>query len=418
MMTNARMKIRGKLPEEPEIPSHVPLELVMEPMAWDDTTTDADAFSITERALDELPPIFFSPRPRYGVSPPAWVVTHHADIRRVYERGELYSTKGAAGFNQLVGETFPMIPLGIDPPLHGKYRMFLNPKFSPRAIADMETAIQKSINDLIDGFVDKGSCDAAYEFGRVYPVQVFLDLMGFPQNKLEDFLSWGYAILHTFGDIEKIQWGMGNAINWLREFVEETRGKPSDSLTSYIVHGEIDGRPLTDDEIIGTLTFLWLGGLDTVAATTALMFRRLAMQPELQQQLRDNPDLINNAVEEFLRMAPLVNSARLVKQDHEIRGIQIKAGDWIICANNVGNFDPEQFPDPREVRFDRASNRHFSFAGGPHLCLGIHLARRELRIALGEFLRRVPPFTLAPDAPREAFPGLIAAPRVPIVWTV
>ena len=167
---------------------------------------------------------------------------------------------------------------------------------------------------------------------------------------------------------------------------------------------------------MGTVTFLWIGGLDTVAATTALMFRRLALEPELQRTLRANPDLINNAVEEFLRTEPLVNSARLVIKDHEVRGVQIKKGDYILCANNVGNFDPAQFDDPRSVRFDRRVNRHFSFAGGPHLCLGVHLARRELRIALGEFLRRVPFFQIAPGETCKAYPGLIAAPSVPLVW--
>lgn len=416
--TQHSVKVRGRLPEEPPIPGHVPPELVMEPLDWDEPNTFVDPFAVTERAIDELPPIFFSPRPRPGVCAAPWVVTRYADIRNVYENGDLYSTKGAAGFNQLAGETFPMIPLGIDAPDHGKYRTFLNPRFSPRTVNELEVSIRATINDLIDGFIDKGQCDAAYDFGRLYPVRVFLNLMGFPQEKLEDFLAWEYAILHSFGNVEKIRWGIGSAIQWLREFVAHTRANPSDSLTSYIVHGEIEGKPLTDDEIMGTVTFLWLGGLDTVAATTALMIRRLALQPELQQRLRENPESINRAVEEFLRVSPLVNSARLVKQDHEIQGVKIKAGDWVMCANNIGNFDPEQFEQPREVRFDRAVNRHFSFAGGPHMCLGIHLARRELRIALGELLRRVPPFEMAPDATLTAYPGLIAAPRVPIVWRV
>lgn len=415
VVNETRTRVRGRLETEPEIPVHVPAELVMEPVNWDKPNSLVDPFSVTSNVIDELPPIFFSPRPRPGVCSPPWVVTRYEDIRSVYERGERYSTQGAASFNQLVGETFPMIPLGIDAPDHGKYRTFLNPRFSPRTVNALDDSIRHSVNELIDGFVDQGSCDAAYDFGRLYPVKVFLDLMGFPHDKLEDFLAWEYAILHSFGDVDKIKWGIGNAISWLRGFVDETRGNPSDGLGSYIVHGEIDGKPLTEDEIMGMMTFLWLGGLDTVAATTALMFRRLALEPQLQQTLRDNPDLINSAAEEFVRMAPLVNSARLVIEDHEIHGVQIKRGDWVMCANNVGNFDPAQFDGAREVRLDRKVNRHFSFAGGPHMCLGIHLARRELRIALGEFLRRVPPFR-AGKPEIQAYPGLIAAPRVPLVW--
>jgi cytochrome P450 len=206
------------------------------------------------------------------------------------------------------------------------------------------------------------------------------------------------------------------ALGFLREFIEQVRREPRSELGSAIVHGQIDGRPLTEEEIIGTMFFLWVGGLDTVAATTSLMFRRLALQPELQQQLRDRPELIPEAIEEFMRVQPLVNSARLIKEDHEIRGVKVRKGDWIQCYNAAGNFDPEEFDNPREVRLDRTPNRHFTLAGGPHRCLGSHLARRELRIALGEFLRRVPPFRLKPGADLTVFPGLIAAPHVPVVW--
>jgi cytochrome P450 len=280
----------------------------------------------------------------------------------------------------------------------------------------MEPKIRATINELIDNFAGTNEADLAYDFGRIYPVRVFMDLMGFPNAKFEEFLQWEYAILHSGGDLERVKWGIGSALAYLRSFIEEMRATPSDNLTSHIVHGQVEGRPLTEDEIIGTVAFLWLGGLDTVAATTALMLRRLAMNPTLQQTLRDKPELIPEAIEEFLRVQPLVNSSRLVKADHVIRGVQIKKGDQIMCYNTIGNFDPAEFPDPREVRFDRPSNRHFTLAGGPHRCLGSHLARRELRIALNELLRRIPPFKMKPTADLAAYPGLMAAAHVNVVW--
>jgi cytochrome P450 len=243
-----------------------------------------------------------------------------------------------------------------------------------------------------------------------------MDLMGFPAERFEEFLSWEYAILHSHGDLEKVRWGIGSAIAYLRSFIEEMRSRPAHNLTSHIVHGEVEGRPLTEDEIIGTVAFLWLGGLDTVAATSSLMFRRMALQPDLQARLRQAPELMADAIEEFLRLQPLVNSNRLVKQDHEIRGVKIKAGDHITCFNTAGNFDPTEFENPREFRLDRPSNRHFTLAGGPHRCLGSHLARRELRIATSEFLRRIPQFQIKPGADRTAYPGLIAVSRLPLVW--
>jgi cytochrome P450 len=399
------------------VPAHVPPALVYDIRRYGAPNTLDDPFSVTANVFDELPPVAYTPHGTPGLYSGAWVVSRYEDIREVYQNDKLYSTKGAADFVSLVGETFRMIPLALDPPEHASYRLLLNSWFSPKSINAMEPAIRATITGLIDTFVDKGACDVAYDYARIYPVRVFLDLMGFPQDMMDDFLQWEYAILHSYGDVPKMQWGIGSAIKYLRGFMAQVKANPDSKLASHIVHGQVDGRPMNDDEIIGTLTFLWLGGLDTVAATTALALRHLALDHQLQQKLRDQPQLISEAVEEFLRMQPLVNSTRLVKEDHEIRGVRIRKGEHIMCFNSAGNFDPDEFDDPRAFRLDRASNRHFTLAGGPHRCLGSHLARRELKIALEEFLRRIPTFSLKPGADRTAYPGLIAAPRVPVVWS-
>ncbi len=401
----------------PDIPPHVPPSLVRE-LDYLDSNTRIDPFDATKDIYEELPPIFFSPLNNPPLYKGIWVVIRQEDIRQVYQNTELYSSEGVAGFQTMVGETFRMIPVAIDPPEHGKYRTFLNPWFSPKTVSDLEPNIRATISELIDGFIDEGGCDLAYDFGRIYPVRVFLEMMGFPFEKFEDFLLWEYAMLHSPGDPEKMKWGIRGALSFIRRFIAEVRERPNDKLASAIVHGEIEGRPLTEDEIIGILFFLWIGGLDTVAATTSLIFRRLAVEPHLQDQLRARPELIPDAIEEFLRVQPILNSHRLVKKDHEIHGVKIKKGDRILAYNAAGNFDPLEFENPREVRFDRPTNRHFTLAGGPHRCLGSHLARRELRLAVGEVLRRVPPFRLAPGADMKVWPGLVAAQRLPIVWDV
>ncbi|MBV9995855.1 MAG: cytochrome P450 [Caulobacteraceae bacterium] len=405
-----------KLKSGSELPSHVPLHLVREVSGFLVPNKLSDPYSPSLEVFETYPRIFFTPEFVPSLYDGAWVVTHYEDIREVYQNDELYSTADAAGFQRLVGETFRMIPLAVDPPEHGKYRILLNPWFSPKAITELEPKIKATINGLIDQFATGGACDVAYDYGRIYPVRVFMDLMGFPPERLEEFLAWEYAILHAYGDVERMKWGIGSAIRYLRSFIEEMRRAPADNLTSHIVHGQVDGRPLTEDEIIGTVSFLWLGGLDTVAATTALMFRRLALDPGLQDRLRTSPELIPDAIEEFLRVQPLVNSTRLVKKDHEVHGVKVKRGDHIMCYNATGNFDPSEFESPREFRLDRSSNRHFTLAGGPHRCLGSHLARRELRLALGEFLRRIPSFQMKPGADLTAHPGLMAVPRLPLVW--
>ena len=413
--TTSNVMTRPPPPDRP-LPPHVPAGLLKDLWDYQDANTRLNPFDATRNIYEELPPIFYTHSRFARLFEGAWVVTRYEDCREVYQNAELYSTADAANFQELIGETWPMIPLAIDPPDHGKYRVLLNPWFSPRAITEMEPRIRGTINELIDSFIHKGECDVSYDFGRLYPVRVFMDLMGFPREMLEDFLQWEYALLHSNGDLEKMTWGIGSALKYVRSFIQEMRENPQNNLTSHIVHGQVDGRPVTDEEIDGTVLFLWVGGLDTVAASSSLMFRRMGKDLDLQRRLRANPELIPEAIEEFLRMQPLVNSTRLVKQDHEFHGQTIKAGDHIMAFNAAGNFDPREFDEPWEFKLDRPSNRHFTLAGGPHRCLGSHLARRELRIAVSEFLRRIPEFKLKPGEEVMATPGLIAVPKLPIVW--
>jgi cytochrome P450 len=400
------------------IPDHVPPELVLDYEDALGPTTLEDPYAPARDIAKTHPPVFYAKLRHTAFGGGMWVCTRHEDQREVYQNTERYGSEGLFPFTALIGETFKVLPITADPPEHDKYRMLLNPWFSPKAVTALETKIYGIVNQLIDGFEAKGECDVAYDFGRIYPVKVFMDLMGFPDERFEDFLSWGLAMLHEMGNIERVKWGASSALAYLRSFIEEVKKNPGDNLTSRIVHGQVEGRPLTEDEIIGIVFFLWTGGLDTVAATSALMFRRLGLDPELQQQLRDNPELHTEAIEEFLRMYPTVNSARNAKVDHELHGVKIKKGDRVACLVAAGNYDPAEFADPVSFQAERSPNRHLTFVAGPHRCLGSHLARRELRIALGEFLRRIPPFRIKPGADRTAVPGLIAMKHLPLVWDV
>lgn len=399
------------------VPAHVPPELVFEPN-YEEPNQLFDPFIVTKDIYKDLPPIFYWPRPSPGRYDGTWVVTHHSDIADVFQNDSVFSAQDAANFQGTVGETFKTLPQSVDAPVHGPYRKFLSTWFTPKVINEQDDQIGKVINDLIDSFIDKGECDAAYDYSRPYPVSIFLNLMGFPEDRVEDFLEWEYAILADKRKIDDIRWGARHAVDYLREFIEEVRQKPNDKLASAIVHGKIDGKPLNDDEIIGMLFMLFLAGLDTVSATSSLIFRRLALDTELQQKLRDNPELIPGAIDELLRMLPVVNASRMATRDYEIRGTQIKAGDFVMCYAMAGNFDPDVFRDPRETIIGRMPNRHFSFGSGAHLCLGQHLARRELRMGVSEFLRRVPPFKMKEGADLTVYPGQIAAREVPIVWDV
>jgi cytochrome P450 len=347
-----------------------------------------------------------------------WVVTHYEDIDRVYTDNEHFSNKGTAEFQALIGETFRSIPLAIDPPEHSKYRMFLWPYFSPARITrDLEPMIRRTVVEMIEAIAPRGEVDIAWDFARVFPVRIFMGLMGFPKAMFDDFLEWEWNILHS-GSLEKMQWALRNVLDFLRGFIAEKEKHPDEFLTSTIVHGRIDGKPLTEDEKIGIVWFLWLGGLDTVAATISQMFRRMALQPEIQTMIREHPEWINSAVEEFLRTQPILSSARRATKDFEWHGMRIKAGDGFSCLNPAGNFDPTRFANPRRFDPTRKANRHFTFVGGVHTCLGAHLARRELRLLLEEWFKRIPEFRVKPGADSTVFPGLLSIRNLPLVWDV
>jgi cytochrome P450 len=364
-----------------------------------------------------VPRLLYSPYPFGDKTVGTWCVAHYADIKRVYEDNEHFSTQGVAQFQRLADETFPSIPLGIDPPDHGRYRRFLNGHFTPVALKALEPQVRQLASEMIASFANNGEVDIAYDFGRVYPVRVVLDLMGLPFAMFEQFLAWEWEILHS-RDHQRMGNAVREVIAYLREFIAEKQAQPDEKLGSYIANGEIDGRPLEPDEVIGMTWFLWLGGLDTVASTISQMFRRMALDQDLQARLRAEPELHHRAVEEFLRTQPLVNSFRLVKQDLEWDGVTIKAGDYITCLNSSGNFDPAQFPDPRRFDPARNANRHYTFVGGVHICLGAHLARRELRILLDEFFRQIPTFSVKPGADTTVTPGLLSIRHLPIRWDV
>ena len=412
--------------DAPPVPAHVPAELVLDTRFANghgaNDLVDPYLPAATLLSLD-VPRIHYFPWPSSGNQHGAWVVTHYEDIRRVYEDNELFSSRGVAQFQMLAGESWPSIPLGIDPPDHGKYRKFLNPWFTPMAMRKLEPRIRATIGGMIDTFAHAGEVDVSYDFGRVFPVRVFLDLMGFPFAMFDQFLSWEWDILHE-PEIATKAAAVQGVLGYLRGFIAEKQAAPDDTLGSYIANGRFTddqgvNRSLTPEEVLGMTWFLWLGGLDTVASTVSQMFRRMALDQDLQARLRGDHALIHGAVEEFLRMQPLVNSGRMLKRDLEWHGVRMKAGDWVTCYNSVGNFDPEQFEHPREFDPARKANRHFTLAGGVHLCLGAHLARRELRVLLEEWFQRIPePFGVKAGADTTAAPGLLSIRNLPLVWPV
>lgn len=319
----------------------------------------------------------------------------------------------------------PLLPLEVDPPVHTGYRRILNPQFVPREIEKMAPDVRRRVGDLLDTFADRGSCDFHEEFATPLPSGIFLTLMGLPEEDLPQFFQWRDNTIRPdveAGDVEgaaRIRQETAHAVSdYFRQRIAERRAEPDDTLLSKIVHAQIDGRPLDEAELLGISHLLLLGGLDTVTATLDCMIEYLATHPEQRQRLVDDPGSIPNAIEELLRwLTPVMVVPRAAAQDLMMGDVEIKKGDGVTLVLGAANGDEAEFAAD-EVDFDREPNKHLAFGGGHHLCLGAHLARMELRIALEELHARIPDYRLADGADVHFSTGIRQAHSLPLVWDV
>jgi cytochrome P450 len=299
----------------------------------------------------------------------------------------------------------PMIPLQIDPPDHKKYRKLLDPLFNPRKMAAMEDEVAVLVNELIDRFISRGEVDFAKEFSIPFPSQVFLTLLGLPMEELDTFLVMKDGIIrpdHVTGELygtEPViayqQKTADSVYEYFEQVLDEREIERKDDLLSHFLDVEVEGHRLTREDILDICFLFLIAGLDTVTSTLDCMFAYLAQHPEQRQQLVDDPSLIPSAIEELLRWeTPVMGVARVAIQDTELGGCPIHKGDQVMIMLGSANTDGAEFEDPDVVRFDREVNRHLAFGGGIHRCLGSHLARMELRVALREWHRRIPEYSV------------------------
>lgn len=350
---------------------------------------------------------------------PAVMISRYEDVVFALRHPEIFSSADNVGLAEQ-----PMIPVEVDPPRHTAYRRLLNPQFVPREIERLGPEVRRIVNELIDTFAPKGACDLHEDFATPLPSGIFLALMGLPREDLPQFLRWRDDSIRPdvepgdFEGAQRIREATARAISdYFRQAIEERRQQPDDTLFSKLVRFEIDDTPLSEAELLGMAHLLLLGGLDTVTATLDCMVAYLATHPEERQRLVDDPECIDGAVEELLRWAtPVMGIPRLLTEDVELGGVQLRAGDKVTLVLGAANEDEEVFGAPA-VDFDRNPNRHLAFGAAHHLCLGAHLARLELRIALEELHRRIPDYCIAEGAEIHFSPGIRQANHLPLVFT-
>ncbi|MPS69898.1 MAG: cytochrome P450 [Novosphingobium sp.] len=399
-----------------QVPDHVPPELIRQSGLTFGPDFLANPHDFMAALHEKQPPIYYDVSPMGNM----WHLTKHEDALFGLRHPQIFSNEGATPFPRDPNDYFYFIPIEIDPPHHRKYRNIVDPVFSPQGVLKLERLIHQRANDLIDEIEAKvaagGECEFTEDFGRPLPVAVFLDIMGLPQDMRDTFVEWAMELLHS-NDRAIMGQSMAKITAYLKRAIAEKKASPDDGVVSLIAHAEPDGVPLSDKEIFGFVCFLFIAGLDTVFATLNNIWAWLAENPEKRQEIIDRPQDIDRIVEELLRRWSVTFSGRVLDQDHEMRGVQMKKGDRVTFILPACNFDPDVFPDPMTVNFDRPRKTILAFTVGVHSCMGGHLARLEVKIALQEWLKRVPDFTLKPGTRIEYRPGGVIGPEaVPLVW--
>jgi cytochrome P450 len=322
-----------------------------------------------------------------------------------------------------LGQTRPLIPLQMDPPDHVKYRRLLDPVFSPREMAKLEPQVAALVNGLIDGFIDRGQCDFASEFAVPLPSSVFLALMGMPYSDLDMFLEMKDRIVRPGGasqeENRQIHREYAAKIDgYFESILAERKAQRRDDLLSHLVDAEVAGEKLTDDEILGICFLMLLAGLDTVTDALECDWVYLARHPDQRRRIVDDPGIIPQAVEELLRYeSPVTGVARITAADVELGGCPMPKGTHVGVSIGAANTDERAVPHAETVDLTRNPNRHLAFGAGVHRCLGSHLARLELRVAMREWHRRIPDYRIPEGTELRFSFGLRQVDELPLVFS-
>jgi cytochrome P450 len=352
-----------------------------------------------------------------------FMVTNHEDVLRV--------AQDPATFPQTLkvfatGETMPFVPIPefLNGPMHTKWRRLLAPYFSPREALKWEERIRERAAELIEAILDKGECDFTADFALRYPTSIFLEIMGLPVDQLEDLLEWETVILHS--DVEQGSDGrhvaQGAVIEYFMTAIATRRAQAPEErppgLVTEAMNWSIDGEPVSDEDLLRFYLLMFMAGLDTVTAELGYAFLHLATHPADRKQIADNPAIIPKAVEELLRLYPIVNPPREAAEDTEIAGCPVRKGELLVISLPSAGRDDSAYPDALTADFERGGRPHLSFGAGPHRCLGSHLARHELVIALEEWHKRIPEYWVKEGGSiTETAGAMMSLNSLPLQWT-
>lgn len=414
-MSSANMANRVKQP------AHVPDSMVY---AFDYNTDPEYCRDPHARAADlsrNAPPIFWTP-----FNGGHWMLQSHAAVFEALRDYETFSSEhfSPEAFNTMMAELpeeerIPApVPICIDPPQHAKLRLPLFSTFSPKAVLAREQEVRALAERLIDAIASKGRCEFQHDVSDVYPVEIFLSMFGLPLEKEREYRDLAKKHLSVITpDLSENMLMMQAIAAVMRETIIARRDEPRKDIISMLWSLEIEGEPMTLDLMLSYCVILFIAGLDTVVNALGFGVRHLATDPQLQRELRANPDLIPDASEEILRRYAFVAPIRLVKKEREFHGAQLKEGERVMMFIPSASVDASVHRDPTTFNMHREKHNQMAFGAGPHYCLGVHLARLELRIMYETILKKLPEFRLDPDHPPTFHGSIIAGPSsIHLLW--
>ena len=339
-----------------------------------------------------------------------WIVTRAEDIKWVEENHEIFSHEQFLLPKGAVNLFSP--PITVDPPKHARYRAVLNPYLTPTKVAALGDKAREMAIELIDQIQPRGRCEFVSEFGHVFPVLMFFGLVDFPPDRREEFIEWGSGFGQV-ADKAKSDACLAKIYAYLAEVIEERYKNPGDDMLSGIAKWRDNPRFESEEEVMGLALQMFTGGLDTVANLIGFATLHLATHPEHRRRLREDPEIIPRATEEYLRRFALTNTAREIRQDVERKGVQLKTGDMILVPAALSALDDRKYKDPFTIDYDReelfvnGQPNHNTFGNGPHRCIGAPLARREVIAFLEEWIKRIPDFELDPGHTPKMHMGFV-----------
>ena len=333
-----------------------------------------------------------------------WLPVRYEDVAAIAYDTERFSSRSI-----IMGNFRPPVdiapiggspPISSDPPFHHDARKLLLPAFTKTAVSKLEPATRAFCHALIDKFEGNETVDAAGDYAQHIPMRVIADMLGFPPEDGPKFREFVENTLEGINlEPEERIARMSKLFDYILDQIHDHLARPREDLTTFLIDAELYGRKLEADHVAGTMVLLLIAGIDTSWSAIGASLWHLAKNPADRERLVAESRLVPTAMEEFLRAYAPVTMARLVKDDMNWNGVDMKAEDWILLSFPAANRDPAQFERANEVIIDREVNRHAAFGLGIHRCVGSHLARMELRVALEVWLERIPEFSLAdPDA--------------------